>query len=210
MALPVRAELIATIGNLGGRMARCLTRNVEKRRLELKSAASRFPRLDILLQNPRQRLDMAAQRFGGALGRALSRKRALFDRASGGLRPAALRRDTSVKRAEAHRLAARLGPAMARRLKASRDALQAQTRVLDSVSHERVLARGFALVTGSSGGLLRSAAAIAEGDALRLRFSDGEVAATAGKGSPASGSSSGSQRPRIRRAKRGDDQGSLF
>jgi exodeoxyribonuclease VII large subunit len=210
MALPVRAELITTIGNLGGRMARCLTRNVEKRRLELKSAASRFPRLDILLQSPRQRLDMAAQRFGGALGRALSRKRALFDRASGGLRPAALRRDASVKRAEAHRLAARLAPAMRRRLKASRDALQAQTRVLDSVSHERVLARGFALVTGSGGGLLRSVAAIAEGDALRLLFSDGEVAATAGKGSPASGSSSGSQRPRIRRAKRGDDQGSLF
>jgi exodeoxyribonuclease VII large subunit len=139
----------------------------------------------------------------------LSRKRTVFDRASGGLRPAALRRETAAKRSEAQRLAARLAPAMGRKLNALRAAFRAQAHVLDSVSYERVLARGFALVTKPGGALVRSAGAIAEGDALRLRFSDGEVAATAGKSAPVP-SSSDPQRPRIRRAKRGDDQGSLF
>jgi exodeoxyribonuclease VII large subunit len=210
MALPVRAELVSAVGSLDGRMSRSLARNVDKRRLELKSTSARFPKLDTLLQSPRQRLDLTSQRFGGALGRALSRKRAHFDRASGGLRPAALRRETSAKRAEAQRLAARLAPAMGRKLRALGEAFRAQSRVLESVSYERILARGFALVTGPGGALVRSAGSVAEGDALRLRFSDGDVAATAGKGAPRPPSSSEPSRPRIRRAKRGDDQGSLF
>jgi exodeoxyribonuclease VII large subunit len=98
---------------------------------------------------------------------------------------------------------------MGRRIKALRDALREQTRVLDSVSHKRVLARGFALVVGASGALVRSANSVADGDPLRLRFTDGEVAATAGKGAAAP-SSSTLQRPRIKRAKEGGDQGSLF
>jgi exodeoxyribonuclease VII large subunit len=99
---------------------------------------------------------------------------------------------------------------MSRKIRSLREAFHAQARVLDSVSYERVLARGFALVTRPAGALVRSAASIAEGNALRLRFSDGEVAATAGKSAPAPPSSSEPSRPRIRRAKRGDDQGSLF
>src|SRR5262245_18182742 len=42
MALPVRAELISTVSTLGARMSRCLTRTVDRRRLELKSATGRF------------------------------------------------------------------------------------------------------------------------------------------------------------------------
>jgi exodeoxyribonuclease VII large subunit len=214
MALPVRSELVSAIGNLGSRMNRCLTRNVDKRRLELKSASGRFPRLDALLQGPRQRLDLASQRFGGALGRAITRKRAAFDRVGGGLRPAALRREAAAQRAETQRLAARLAPALGRKLKTLREALRSQTRVLDSVSYERILARGFALVTRPGGGLVRSAGAVREGDALNLRFTDGEVLARAGGPRPPSGSASKPTkeipRPRIRRAKRGGDQGSLF
>ena len=214
MALPVRAELVSSVADLGARMSRCLTRHVDKRRLELKSASARFPRLDALLQQPRQRLDLASQRFGGALGRAIARKRANFDRASGGLRPAALRREISAKQGEAQRLASRLAPAMGRKLKTLRDALRAQARVMDTVSYERVLARGFALVTRPDGGLIRSAGSIRNGDDLKLRFADGEVAARAGESTPSPASppapSSAAPRPRIRRAKRGEGQGDLF
>ena len=110
----------------------------------------------------------------------LARKRARFDQLGGGLRPATLRREITTRQAEVQRLAARLQPAITRRLARATDALRQQSRVLDTVSYERVLARGFALVTGPDGKLMRSAAGIAAGDALKLRFTDGEVAATAG------------------------------
>ena len=162
---------------------------------------------------------MASQRFGGSLSRMVARKRGRFDAASGGLRPAALRREIVGRRAEVERLAARVQPAFGRRLKRLRDALREQSRVLDSVSYERVLARGFALVTGVDGSLVRAAASVAEGDALRLRFADGEVGVTAGGGSggpkpaapvPPAPASSEAPRPRIRRRSRETDQGDLF
>jgi exodeoxyribonuclease VII large subunit len=219
MALPVRSDLIATVATLGARAARRLTGNLEQRRLQLRSTSARMPRPDSLLQSPRQRLDLASQRFGGSLSRMVARKRGRFDKAAGGLRPASLRRETSAKRAEAQRLAARLAPAMGRKLKTLREALRAQTRVLDSLSYARVLARGFALVTGEDGGLVRSAGAIMTGDALTLRFADGSVGATAtdgGKGgdktasAPTSPAPSQGVRPRIRKRSSPSDQGNLF
>jgi exodeoxyribonuclease VII large subunit len=222
MALPVRSELVANIASLGGRMGKSLTRHVDKARLELKSATGRLPRPESLLQQPRQRLDLAAQRFGGSLSRMVSRKRQRFDKAAGGLRPAALRREVSQKRAEVERLGARLAPAMGRRMKRLREYYVAQARVLDSVSYERVLARGFVLVS-RGGALVRSATAISEGDALKLRFADGEVDARAGNSTPVKSKTESAKskpetptptdpppRPRIRRAKRESDQGDLF
>jgi exodeoxyribonuclease VII large subunit len=211
MALPVRAELISAVSSFGARMSRCLIRTVDKRRLELKSATGRFPKLDRLLQGPRQRLDMASQKFGGSLSRMIARKRARFDQASGGLRPATLRREVAAKRGELQRLTARLAPAMGRKMKTAREGLQAQSRVLETLSYQRVLSRGFALVTRPDGALVRSAGAISEGDTLNLRFADGGVVATAGKGGPKSPPSpSEPQRPRIRRVRRSSDQGDLF
>ena len=68
MAVPVRTDLIATVLNLGGRAARRLTGQLEKRRLELRSATGRFPKLDALLQRPRQRLDLGVQPFRRGAG----------------------------------------------------------------------------------------------------------------------------------------------
>lgn len=216
MALPVRAELMAQVETLGGRLSRRLLGTLEKRKLELRSAGGRLPKPDALLGKARQRLDLASQRFGGSLSRMVARKRARFDQAGGGLRPAALRREIVARRGEVERLATRLPPAMERRLRRMREALTGQARVLQSVSYERVLARGFALVTRVDGALVRSAASVADGDALRLRFADGERDVTAGTGgapreaAPVETAGPEKHRPRIRKRVREDDQGNLF
>ena len=51
-----------------------------------------------------------------------------------------------------------------------------------SLSHEGVLERGYALALGADGHVLSRAASVAPGQALTLKFSDGEVAATADGG----------------------------
>ncbi|MEZ6031398.1 MAG: exodeoxyribonuclease VII large subunit [Hyphomonadaceae bacterium] len=210
MALPVRAELMAQVETLGGRLSRRLCGTVEKRRLELRSASGRLPRPDDLLARARQRLDMASQRFGGSLSRMVARKRARFDQTGGGLRPAALRREIATRQAEVQRLVVRLPPAMDRRLRRLREELTGQARVLESVSYERVLARGFALVTKLDGALVRGIKSVSEGDGLRLRFADGEVEARAGSSGPPAAAPTDPQRPRIRRRKTENDQGDLF
>ncbi|MEP7209254.1 MAG: exodeoxyribonuclease VII large subunit, partial [Alphaproteobacteria bacterium] len=142
---------------------------------------------------------------------------------AGGLRPVALRRELQAKRAEEQRLAARLRPAVTRQLGQLRARFETQATLLGALSYEGVLKRGFALVTGADGRLVRAAGGVSEGDALRLRFADGEVAATAGATSsapkpPAKPTSTATPtpapaapRPRIRTRKPGsDDTGDLF
>lgn len=210
MALPVRSELVTQVEGLGARMGKTLMRRIERARIELRSASARLPRADALLASPRQRLDLATQRFGGSLARMAARKRARFDQASGGLRPATLKREIAARWAEVRRLAARLAPAAERRIARAQDALKQQARVLESVSYERVLARGFALVSRPDGALVRSIQAVSEGDRLRLRFADGEVETRAGAGGPPASPPTDPQRPRIRRRKTDAGQGDLF
>jgi exodeoxyribonuclease VII large subunit len=210
MALPVRADLMTHVDSLGARMGKTLMRRLEKAKLELRSASGRLPRADTLLAAPRQRLDMATQRFGGSLSRMLARKRARFDQAGGGLRPATLKREIAARQGEVLRFAARLAPNIQRRIARARDGLHQQARVLESVSYERVLARGFALVSRPDGTLVRAMKSVSEGDRLRLRFADGELETRAGAGGPPASSPTEPQRPRIRRRKAEDDQGNLF
>ncbi|HTO81566.1 MAG TPA: exodeoxyribonuclease VII large subunit, partial [Methylomirabilota bacterium] len=64
---------------------------------------------------------------------------------------------------------------------------------------ERVLARGFALVRDAADRPVASAAAVTPGSDLKIQFSDGEIAVTAGGG--------GQPRPGRRRD---DKQGKLL
>lgn len=104
MAVPVRGELLATVENLGARLTRALTQGAERRGQRLRDLARALPRLDSLLAGPGQRFDTAVQRLGGALGLAVSRKRAAYAARAGRLTPGALlaliarRRDAIDKR----------------------------------------------------------------------------------------------------------------
>ena len=89
-------------------------------------------------------------------------------------------------------------------------------KLIDSMSHKSILARGFALVReGAKGPPIRSAAAIAAGQALTLVFADGSVAATANGGEPSQGADEAGARAkpaptRKTSAKTPANQGSLF
>ena len=95
----------------------------------------------------------------------------------------------------------------------------------DKVLAEEVIFKGLGrirhVITGPDGALVRSAAGVREGDLLKLRFADGEMAATAGVRAPPPPPSKGGAgkaappeepppRPRIRRRSRTEDQGDLF
>lgn len=111
--------------------------------------------LPALLRTAQRRLDATAHRLPPPQGQLQPRQAALA--------------------LAAHRLQVPL-PA---RLKEASTRLYNATARLESASYERVLARGFALVTTSKGEAVTSAAAVKPGSALRLRFADGKVAVKA-------------------------------
>ena len=97
--------------------------------------------------------------------------------------------------------------------------LSGLSKLMDTLSHKSVLARGFALVRdgGETGAPIRSAAAVTPGQGLTLQFADGSAAVTAngGAGAPQGAEPPAPQARPVRPAKAsarapGAGQGSLF
>ncbi|MDB5663643.1 exodeoxyribonuclease VII large subunit [Cypionkella sp.] len=90
LAVPVRLDLIATLDALTARQSRGIAQTLQRRDQRLRDLTRALPRLETLLATPRQRLDAAGQRLGGALGMAASKKRSTYAHIASRLRPEAL------------------------------------------------------------------------------------------------------------------------
>jgi exodeoxyribonuclease VII large subunit len=117
------------------------------------------------------------------------------------LKPGLLERPIQVKHERLAVLAARLTPAMTRRLERASDALVGLDKLRRSFDPDGPLKRGFARVHHADGRLARAAAGLASGERLRLVFEDGDRAAVVDGGGRA---------PRARRIEAGERQGDLF
>jgi exodeoxyribonuclease VII large subunit len=95
-----------------------------------------------------------------------------LDRVAARLRPEALLHDATRRRDLLARASARLVPAMTRTLEAHKKQLDAAARMLDSLSHKSVLARGFVMVHRDDGTLVRAAKDLSPGDEIELTFAD--------------------------------------
>jgi exodeoxyribonuclease VII large subunit len=89
MAVPVRADLLATLADLTARQARAGRLGLDRRRQRLVDLSRALPRLDALLGRPAQRLDLWSGRLVAALGLMVAVKRARLARADR-LRPEVL------------------------------------------------------------------------------------------------------------------------
>jgi exodeoxyribonuclease VII large subunit len=225
MAVPVRSELVALTAQLGARLAAGIDRGLKERGGEVGGLARGLPEPRRLLEQAWQTLDERATRLAHALGAWLARRagelaelgarlphprQALalnaerLELLAGRLESAAPRAmQRAYERAAEpwHRLDAgrRMAEALKRLLAERALALEAQGRLLDSVSHAKVLERGFAFVE-AEGQLATRAAQVAPGAALVLHFHDGRVQATA----------EGAARPRPARPRDPGPQGSLL
>ncbi|OWK21841.1 hypothetical protein AJ88_12315 [Mesorhizobium amorphae CCBAU 01583] len=67
IAVPVKADLEATLASLGARLKAAASRNFERKRHAVRAAARALPSPDQLLALPRRRFDEATSRLGRAL-----------------------------------------------------------------------------------------------------------------------------------------------
>lgn len=101
MAVPVRADLEATLASLAARLRACTLRGLDRKRQAARAAARALPAPDQLLALPRRCFDEATSRLGRALATGTERRRARLGAVR--LTPATLSR----RIAEARRLTAR-------------------------------------------------------------------------------------------------------
>jgi exodeoxyribonuclease VII large subunit len=172
LAVPVRADLMATLQSISARALRVLQRYRERADERYSFIARRLPTPDTLLGPQRQRADDLGERLRRGLGRVAADARADLGRAAGGLRPALLNQ----------------------RITQAQNRLDQLWRVAQSLNPDAVLDRGYARVEKRAGGTITSAAEANAAGALRLRFKDGAVdARVETSGAPAKGKVNPSQ-----------------
>lgn len=131
LAVPVRHELLAWLGGQGARMSQALSTTLVRRRQRLSDLGRALPRPEVLVEGPRQRLDVLGDRLGPALIAGVQRRKVKLSEASGSLRPATLRRTVQTARRDLDRLSARLAPALARAVAAKSERFASRTARFD-------------------------------------------------------------------------------
>ncbi|SEA67460.1 exodeoxyribonuclease VII large subunit [Rubrimonas cliftonensis] len=192
---------------------RALKALADRRRLALaRGAGGRFgpALLSGAIARRRDRMGAAARALGPRLRRRVAEARTGLARVAARLGPekAARARRRSDERLSA--LAARLERAGAAPLPAAQARFTATARLLAGLSHRATLARGFALVRGADGAVLKRAANVSPGAGLEIEFADGRVAAAAGGAGPAPAGPAEPAKPRAPRKRAPKEQGSLF
>jgi exodeoxyribonuclease VII large subunit len=179
MVVPVRAELISTVGAHGARLVGAAGRFIQRLRAEVRGLARGLPSADTVFALPRQRLDAVGERLARSLRANAHAHRVRYERASGRHSPRALRAQIVHVRERIVSLAARSRRCVdvARDRRSAR--LETLTQLLNALGYHKVLERGFALVRDAEGQPLRLAASVATNDPLDIEFADGRVAAVA-------------------------------
>jgi exodeoxyribonuclease VII large subunit len=156
------------------------------------------------------RLAAAGRSLEAVAGQVLQTADVRFQNSAGRLRIDSTARRCRDFAATLADRANRLEQAFDRRLQDHDRTLAQTARLLDSHSFERVLDKGFVLVSDAAGKPVLSADRAAAGDQVSLQFRDGiRVAVMEGAGRRQAAASTATARPRRRRPV-GDDQESLF
>ena len=114
MAVPVRLDLMAWVDGQDARLTRALTRSVTERRQRLSDLSRLLPRVDALLNDPRQRLDRAETALPQALLRLVERRKGDLAQTGGALRPPILLRQIRTGQDRLETWGNRLAPGLER------------------------------------------------------------------------------------------------
>lgn len=204
LAIPVKAELDATIASYKARLQSALTRQFEKARSQLLAAERGLASPDMLLAMPRRRLDEATGRLGRGLDMATRRKRTNYESIAGRLSHRGLsssiarshdRLDALGRRASAAylnkmqstnrhvlELSRRKLNAFENQITQTKARYEQAHRLLGSLSYKSILDRGYAVVRNAKDIPVASIKKIKSGDAFNIELKDGRISAVAAGG----------------------------
>ncbi|MEC8641796.1 MAG: exodeoxyribonuclease VII large subunit [Pseudomonadota bacterium] len=209
MAVPVRADLLSRIAEIEARVRSGIAQRLDRATQALRAAERGLLNPAEMVERRAQAVDLAVAGLERGLQQRLSAAALRLTDLGARLRPPE-RRFGEVG-AELGNLGARLDHAMGLQLDRQGAALDQAARLLEANSFQRVLERGFALVTTGDGTPVKRAAEAPAGAAVQVRFADGDRTARL---DPETGSAADPPRPARTRKPASkpasDNQDSLF
>jgi len=139
MAVPVRHELLAWVDGQGARLSQSVSQALSARGQRLRDVARALPRVNTLVEAPRQKLDYMSDRLPAGLSRLVQVKRISLSDVAGSLRPSALRNRVVSERRRLDGVSPRLDPALTRTVQMRSERLaQVTPRLRGEVVHRDI------------------------------------------------------------------------
>ncbi len=175
MLSPDQREQLAQLGKLEAELRRSMRRRLEAAATRLDHLRARLRHPGARLQEQAQRLDEMEQRLLKAQHNLLARKRAEVKLLASQLQANSPAGTIQGLQRELKLTAQGLERGMRSKLHDSRQQVAHLAQVLDSLSPLRTLARGYSILTDTSGGVIASAAKVSTGDQLEARLASGRL-----------------------------------
>jgi exodeoxyribonuclease VII large subunit len=142
LAVPVRHELAAWVNAQDARMSQALSTSFGRNRQRVADLARALPRLETILENPRQRLDFLSERLPTALRGLVQSRRLALSETAGRLNFDGLRQRLKTAGLKLHACEHRLDPALRHGLQRKQDILTQKTQQLHPRALRRDIAQG--------------------------------------------------------------------
>jgi len=202
LAVPVRIDLMADVQQRSTRLMQGVGRTLSDLKTRLEGLVRGIPRLDTVVAEKEQALDGLVERLKLGPRALLSAKAQELNVLAAGLNLGRFLRELARSMTDLTQLQTRLARSSARAMSDSDSTLASLAARLESVSPQRVLERGYAMVVGPDGPVTSVMHAVA-GSAVELRFADGAAPAVIGGEGPVKAAAK-------RKAPTSGNQGSLF
>ena len=175
MAVPVRADILAWVIQQQARMAGALNRSVTERRHQLTAHAAKLGDPKSMLEAKQQIIDFLSEKFSSMLRTFVQQKQAALSIAAGQLKAPKANIERHFQDVE--KTAAQLLRAQKSYLEQQEKRLIHAARLLDTLSYEKVLERGYAVVKDENGHVVSDPDSLKTGQNIDIHFKNRKKAA---------------------------------
>jgi exodeoxyribonuclease VII large subunit len=174
-AIPVKADLLSNLNDLGLRLKSSIHRKMREKIEKNKIISSTFPSILKIIQFPEQRINNINLRLRLSLRSTLEHSNQKFMGISKLLRKdlLSIKSDNNDKSLELN--SQLLEAKFQSFIKSSKNRLNLSTGILMALSHENVLKRGFAIIKDGNNKLVRSSKSLEKNQRLKVFFSDNDI-----------------------------------
>jgi len=177
LVAPEREQMLRELNMFQERLRRGLIQRTQRQREILDSLSQRpcFLEPQRLWQEPRRLQEKLEQALREALRARATLERQRWRSLQAKLQPLQLQGMVQLRREQLRNLESKLRAALPRSLDSKRAALHEQCQMLQTLSPQRVLERGYALCLDDRGQLVTSVAGRKDHDQLEIRLADGRM-----------------------------------